>query len=60
MLSKIKSFCSRFRRNEDGVTLVEYGIAVGVAVIVGGVLIGTVATHVNTNLNAADSALTLP
>jgi len=45
----------RIRKSESGATLVEYGIAMIVAIIVGGTALVTLAGGVNTNLdNACD------
>lgn len=46
----------RFRKNEEGTTLVEYGIALLVAIIVGGGGLITLAKTTNTNFGNANSA----
>ncbi len=46
------------RRNEDGVTLVEYGIAVTLAVSVGIVLFTQLANDVNNQAGSASAILT--
>ncbi|GGL58158.1 hypothetical protein GCM10011392_10740 [Wenxinia marina] len=47
---------SKFRRDEKGVTLVEYGIALILAIMVGGTLLATLAGQVGTNLTQATTA----
>ena len=47
----------RLRRDERGATLVEYGIALLVAIIVGGGLLITLAGNVNTNFSQANDAV---
>lgn len=48
----------RFRHCDDGATLVEYGIAITLAVAVGTVLLGTLAVAINGNMEAAATAMT--
>jgi pilus assembly protein Flp/PilA len=60
MNDKLLTLWIRFRHDDEGVTLVEYGIAVGLAVMVGGVLLGVLAGGINTNLNLANDAMTIP
>lgn len=47
-----------FRRSEDGATLVEYGIALLVAVVVGTTALITLAESTRDNFNAADTVMT--
>lgn len=47
----------RFHKDEKGVTLVEYGIALILAVAVGGTLLGGLATDVQNKMSAASSCL---
>ena len=47
---------SAFLRNESGATLVEYGVALLVVIIVGGAAIGGLADAVGTELNETASA----
>ncbi|WP_206615408.1 Flp family type IVb pilin [Solirhodobacter olei] len=51
---------SRFRKDEKGTTLVEYGIALLVAIIVGGGGLITLANTTNTNFTSANTAATRP
>jgi len=46
-----------FRRSEDGATLVEYGIAIVLAVIVGTGALITLAGQVSTNMGEAETAM---
>lgn len=57
MFTKVRSFLTRFHRDEEGVTLVEYGIAVVLAVMVGTGALITLADSVNTNLGEATDAM---
>ena len=57
MFQKATSFFSTFRSDEDGATLVEYGIAIGLAVLVGGGALATLGGDVNASLGAASAAL---
>lgn len=47
----------RLKLNDDGVTLVEYGIALSVALGVGAVTLGLLSTDINTALTAAGTAM---
>lgn len=53
----LKSLVARFARDERGATLVEYGIAVVLAVIVGTVGLIGLGNQVNNNMNTADAAM---
>ena len=53
----IKTIVSFIKRNESGATLVEYGIALVLGIIVGGTLIGTLAESVSDNISEADTKL---
>lgn len=50
----IKKLLSRFRSDERGVTLVEYGIALTLAVLVGTGALGTLGTAVDAEMTAAE------
>ena len=52
----IKTIAS-FKRSESGATLVEYGIALLVAVVVGGVLITGLATEVRENVTRTQTEI---
>ena len=54
----IKNLVKRLARDERGATLVEYGIAVVLAVIVGTGGLIALAGQVNGNLETADTAMT--
>ena len=49
----MRDFFKNFRKSESGATLVEYGIALILAIIVGGTALITLAGGVNTNLEGA-------
>lgn len=49
-------FLKKFRRDEKGVTLVEYGIALVLAIMVGGALLTGLAGQVSTNMTDATTA----
>lgn len=58
MRSTLKGLFGRFSRSESGATLVEYGIAVVLAVIVGTGGLIAMANSVNGNMNTANTAMT--
>ena len=47
---------SRFNKNEDGATLVEYGVALLVVIIVGAAAIGNLASAVGDEISESASA----
>lgn len=49
----MRDFFTKFRKSESGATLVEYGIALILAIIVGGTALISLAGGVNTNLSDA-------
>ena len=53
-------FFTQWAKTEDGATLVEYGIAVVVAVIVGTGGLILMAEQINTNMNAAATEMAAP
>jgi len=53
----IKNLFARLRRSEEGATLVEYGIALGLAVTVGGSALLILSGDVNNQMSAASKAL---
>lgn len=57
MFTKVRSFLTRFHRDEKGVTLVEYGIALTLAVAVGTVALSNLSTAVSGKMNAATTAM---
>ena len=57
MRSTLKTLTARFARSETGATLVEYGIAVVLAVIVGTGGLILMADQVNGNMGTAEAAM---
>lgn len=57
MGNKLKAFVNRFRRDEEGVTLVEYGVALTIAVVIGTALLTGLAGDINSALGAAGGAM---
>ncbi|WP_205909976.1 Flp family type IVb pilin [Tabrizicola caldifontis] len=57
MTNFLKKTFARLIKDEKGVTLVEYGIALLVAVGVGTAVMGALSTSVQTKVNQATSAL---
>ena len=53
----IKNLVKRLARDERGATLVEYGVAVVLAVVVGTGALIALAGEVNNNMTAADNAM---
>ena len=56
MMPRISSKVRSFLRSEAGATLVEYGVALLVAIIVGTAAINTLATAVGTEISETASA----
>ena len=52
-MMNLKNLVARFRKDERGVTLVEYGVAVAVAVIVGVTGLSGLAGNINTSASTA-------
>jgi len=57
-VSKLASFLTSFRQDRKGVTLVEYAMALGVAVAIGGFIAANLNAPIKTEINAASSVLT--
>ena len=57
MLNKMKSKIALFSKDEDGATLVEYGIALGLAITVGTTAIFALAGDVEATMGSASDAL---
>ena len=57
MKTKIRNLFARFRRDDEGATLVEYGIALGLAVTLGAGALASLAGDVGASMNAAGDAL---
>lgn len=54
----LRNFILRLRRDENGATLVEYGIALLVVATVGGATIGTIGDDASTLFTNASTATT--
>ena len=59
MYDKLLTLWIRFRHDDEGVTLVEYGVAVALAVLVGGGALAILANGIEANLIDANTALTI-
>ncbi len=57
MTPKLKNTVSDFRQCEKGVTLVEYGVAVALAVLLGAAAFQTLADDVDDSLTAASNEM---
>lgn len=57
MFKAIKSTLGRFRRDDKGATLVEYGIALALAITLGAGALVTLSGEVGDSMNAAGGAL---
>ena len=55
MRATILKLLSRFRRDDAGVTLVEYGIALMLAVVVGGAALTVLGNNVTAEMNEASA-----
>jgi len=53
----MKKRLTRFMRDEDGATLVEYGIALFIAILVGGTLLTGLASTVGDQFTEADTRI---
>ena len=60
MLTKFKHLVVEFRRCQQGVTLVEYGIAIALAVTVGAAALALLAGDIGTALGLAGDAMPSP
>ncbi len=56
MLKSVRKICIMLRRDEKGATLVEYGIALFVAIVVGGTILVGLANTTSSNFNRANTA----
>ncbi len=57
MFALLKASFADLRSNEEGATLVEYGIALGLAITLGGGALATLAGNVGNSMGAAGNAL---
>ena len=53
----MRNFFKNFRKSESGATLVEYGVALIVAIIVGGTALSILADETEANMNTAETVL---
>lgn len=53
----MRNFFKNFRKSESGATLVEYGVALILAIIVGGTALSTLARETSSNMTETTSAL---
>lgn len=53
----MRNFLKKFRKSESGATLVEYGVALILAIIVGGTALSTLADETTENMNDTTAAL---
>ncbi|WP_171126265.1 MULTISPECIES: Flp family type IVb pilin [unclassified Ruegeria] len=58
MSESIRKIFLKLREDERGATLVEYGVALLVAIIAGGTFLTTLANETNSNFTDAGSAIT--
>ena len=58
MNNTIRKFFIRLRKDESGATLVEYGIALLIAIVVGGGALITLANTTSTNFGNANTSAT--
>ncbi|MCV2867984.1 hypothetical protein OEW28_05030 [Defluviimonas sp. WL0002] len=58
MRDALTKLFARFRKDDEGVTLVEYGIALILAVTVGVTVLGGLAEDVNLQMDAACNQMT--
>lgn len=57
MYDKFLNLWVRFRHNDEGVTLVEYGVAVALAITVGTVALIALSGNITAAMNAAGGAM---
>ena len=58
MTNALKTLMTRFRRCDEGATLVEYGIALTIAVTVGATALFTLSGSTSAKFDAANTAMT--
>jgi pilus assembly protein Flp/PilA len=57
MFATVQKALSRLRRDEEGATLVEYGIALGLAISLGAGALAVLADDVGASMEAAGDAM---
>lgn len=57
MYNKLLNIWVKFRHNDEGVTLVEYGIALTVAVVVGATALTLLAAATSTSIGLATAVM---
>ena len=57
MYDKLMTLWIRFRHDDEGVTLVEYGVAVALAITVGTVALIALSGNITAAMNAAGGAM---
>ena len=60
MSNLVRKFFVRLRKDESGATLVEYGIALFIAIAVGGTILTGLGTTTGNNFSAANTAAATP
>ena len=56
-MSIVSFVTERFTKSEEGATLVEYGVALVLAIVVGGVSLITLSEDVSENMNCGEQVL---
>ena len=56
-MMNLKNLARRFRKDERGVTLVEYGIGIVLAVTIGVAALGDLATDIDATMQGAENQL---
>ena len=57
MYDKLMTLWIRFRDDDEGVTLVEYGVAVALAITVGTIALIALGTNISAAMNAAGALM---
>ena len=57
MLTNLKTILGRFRKDEEGLTLVEYGIGAILGVTVGAIALTGLGAEINNELSQADGIM---
>lgn len=59
MFTNLRTSLGRLRHSDDGVTLVEYGVAVALAVLVGTTALAALSGNISTSMGNAGAAMTI-